>query len=140
MESLIDKIKNDLKKGIDGGIAALKEGANVVSVKMNELTDEGKRQYKIFNLNLKIQDLIKELGGMVYAVLDNGKSVDGDKKIKATCAKIKKLEWQITRLEGRKTAVPAQKPAAKARPKKNPTKPVKKTAGKSSNTSAVKKQ
>ena len=58
MESLFDQIKNNLKKGMEEGIAVLKEGANVVSVKMNELSAEGKRQYKIFNLNLKIQDQV----------------------------------------------------------------------------------
>ena len=44
MESLFDKMRNNLKKGIEEGIAVLKEGANVVSVKMNELSAEGKRQ------------------------------------------------------------------------------------------------
>jgi hypothetical protein len=62
MESLYNKIRNNLKKGMVGGITVLKEGANIVSVKMNELSAEGKRHYKIFNLNLKIQDQMNELG------------------------------------------------------------------------------
>jgi len=73
-----------------------------VSVKMNELSAEGKRQYKIFNLNLKIQDQMKELGVMTYAVLDSMKSLDENKKIKAAFAKIKKLEWQLNKIGGKK--------------------------------------
>jgi hypothetical protein len=100
MEGLFDKISKDLKKGIEEGIAVLKEGANAVSVKMNKISEEGKKQYKIFNLNLKIQDQIKELGGMAYAILDSSKSLDENKKIKAAFAKIKKLEWQLSKIEG----------------------------------------
>ena len=114
MEGLFDKIKKDVKKGFEEGIAAVKQGANVVSVKMNELSAEGKRQYKIFNLNLKIQDQINELGGITYAVLDSMKSLDENKKIKAAFAKIKKLEWQLSKIGGKRIkAVSAKKPAKK---------------------------
>jgi len=112
MEGLFDKIRNNLKKGMEEGITVLKEGANVVSVKMNELSAEGKRHYKIFNLNLKIQDQMNELGGMTYAVLDSRKSLDENKKIKAAFAKIKKLEWQLSKIGGKKIKeVSAKKPA-----------------------------
>jgi len=107
MESLFDKIKKDVKKGFEEGFAAVKQGANVVSVKMNELSAEGKRQYKIFNLNLK------ELGDMTYAVLDSMKSLDENKKIKAAFAKIKKLEWQLSKIGGKKIKTVAPKKPAK---------------------------
>ena len=116
MEGLFDKIKKDVKKGFEEGFAAVKQGANVVSVKMNELSAEGKRQYKIFNLNLKIQDQINELGGITYTVLDSRKSLDEDKKIKAAFAKIKKLEWQLNKIGGKRIkAVSAKKPAKKGK-------------------------
>jgi len=113
MEGLFDKIKKDVKKGFEEGFAAVKQGANVVSVKMNELSAEGKRQYKIFNLNLKIQDQMKELGDMTYAVLDSMKSLDENKKIKAAFAKIKKLEWQLSKIGGKKIKTAAPKKPAK---------------------------
>ena len=123
MESLFDQIRNNLKKGMEEGIAVLKEGANVVSVKMNELSAEGKRQYKIFNLNLKIQDQINELGGMTYTVLESGKSLDENKKIKVAFANIKKLEWQLSRIKGgKKIKVAAPKKAAKKTSKKTSAK------------------
>ena len=142
MESLFDQIRNNLKKGMEEGIAVLKEGANVVSVKMNELSAEGKRQYKIFNLNLKIQDQINELGGMTYTVLESGKSLDENKKIKAAFAKIKKLEWQLNKIGGKKIkTVSAQKPTAKAKskPRKISQTLAKKTATKAADNSAAKK-
>jgi hypothetical protein len=114
MEGLFDKISKNLKKGMEEGIAILKEGANVVSVKMNELSAEGKKHYKAFNLNLKIQDQVNELGGITYAVLESGKSLDEDKKIKAAFAKIKKLEWQLSKIGGKRIkVVSAKKPAKK---------------------------
>ena len=83
---------------------------------MNELSAEGKRQYKIFNLNLKIQDQVNELGGITYAALDSAKSLDEDKKIKAAFAKIKKLEWQLNKIGGKRIkAVSAKKPAKKGK-------------------------
>lgn len=130
MENLFDQIKNNLKKGMEEGIAVLKEGANVVSVKMNELSEEGKRQYKIFNLNLKIQDRINELGGITYAAIDSGKTLDEDKKIKAAFAKIKKLEWQLNKIGGKRLKTSIAKKSAKkgkATTKKAATKTSKQT-------------
>jgi hypothetical protein len=122
MAGLFDKIKRDVKTGIEEGIAVVKEGASVVSGKMGELTAEGKRQYKMFDLKSKIQGQMTELGGRAYDVLDNKKSLAADSKIKAVFAKIKKLEAQLCKLEGgkeKKTAA-QKKPAAKA--KATPTK------------------
>jgi hypothetical protein len=114
MEGLFGKIKKDVKKGLEEGIAAVMQGANVVSLKMNELSEEGKRQYKMFNLHVQIKDQMNEMGGMAYAALENGKSLDEDKKIKAIYKKIKKLEWQLGRFDGApKVKVVSPKKAAK---------------------------
>ena len=115
MASLFDKIKKDVKKGIEEGIAVVKEGANVLSEKMGELTAEGKRQYKMFALKAKIQSQMTELGGRAYDVLDSKKSPAADSRVKAVYAKIKKLEEQLSKLEREretKAAAP-KKPAAK---------------------------
>jgi hypothetical protein len=122
MASLFDKIKKDVKKGIEEGFAAVREGANVVSEKMGELTAEGKRQYNMFDLKAKIKDQMAELGGRVYDILNSKKNPAADDKIKTVFVKIKKLEEQLRKLEGGKeTKAPApKKPAtkAKAAPKK----------------------
>lgn len=127
MEGLFDKIRKDVKKGIEEGIAAVMQGASVVSVKMNELSDEGKRQYKMFNLHVKIKDAMNEMGEHAYAALNNVKSLDEDKKIKAAFTKIRKLEWQLSKLDGGKEIkVAAPKKAAPKTAKKT----AKKTAAK----------
>jgi hypothetical protein len=120
MEGIFDKIRKDMKKGWEEGIAAVMQGTNVVSVKMNELSEEGKRQYKMFNLHVKIKDQMNDLGCIAYAVLESGKSLDEDKKIKAAYYKIKKLEWQLSKLAGsKKIKVATPKKAAKKTAKKN---------------------
>jgi hypothetical protein len=122
MAGLFDKIKKDVRKGIEEGIAVVKEGASVVSEKMGELTAEGKRQYKMFDLRSKIQSQMTVLGGRVYDVLESKKNPATDGKVKGVFGKIKKLEEQLSRIEGGKEtkAAAPKKPAKKvnAIPKK----------------------
>jgi hypothetical protein len=135
---LFDKIKKDVKKGIEEGIAVVKEGANVVSEKMGELTAEGKRQYKMFALKAKIQSKMTELGGRAYDVLDSKKSPAADSRVKAVYVKIKKLEEQLSKIEGGKEtkAAARKKPAAKA--KATPKKTIRAAAKKTATTAAKK--
>jgi hypothetical protein len=115
MAGLFDKIKKDVKKGIEEGIAVVKEGASVVSEKMGELTAEGKRQYKMYDLKAKIQGQMTVLGGRVYDVLDTKKNPTADNRVKAVYEKIKNLEAQLAKFEGGKEKKPAapKKQAAK---------------------------
>jgi hypothetical protein len=140
MAGLFDKIKKDVKKGIEEGIAAVKEGAGVV---MGELTTEGKRQYKMFDLKSKIQAQMTVLGGRAYDVLDGKKNPATDGTVKAVFVKIKKLEAQLCKLEGVKEtkAATPKKPAmkAKAAPKKAAPAAAKKTAKKAAKKASVKK-
>ena len=143
MASLFDKIKKDVKKGIEEGITVIKEGASVVSEKMGELTAEGKRQYRVYDLKAKIQGQMTVLGGRVYDVLGSKKSPSADSKVKEVFVKIKKLEEQLSKLEGggnKKAAAPI-KPAtkAKATPKKTAQATVKKTATKTAKRAPTKK-
>lgn len=123
MDSFLDKIKKDMKKGWAEGLAAFMQGANVVSGKMNELSEEGKKQYQIFNLHVKIKDQMNELGEIAYAVFKKGKNLDEDKKVKAAFAKIEKLEWQLSKITDTakiKSIIPkkaSKKPARKKRVK-----------------------
>lgn len=143
MASLFDKIKKDVKKGIEEGIAVVKEGASVVSGKMSELTAEGKRQYKMFDLKAKIQSKMTELGGRAYDVINSKRSPAADSKVKAVYVKIKKLEEQLSKLEGGKEIKSAspKKPAAKAKanPKKTTRAAAKKTAARVAPKASVKK-
>ena len=143
MASLFDKIRKDVTRGIEEGIAVVKEGASAVSEKMGELTAEGKRQYKMFNLKSKIQNQMTVLGGRAYDVLDSKKSPAADDKVKAVFVKIKKLEEQLSKIEGgkeTKAAVPKKSAAkAKATPKKKAQATPKKRATKAAKKAPAKK-
>jgi|YelNatPaOPRAMG01_1025707.scaffolds.fasta_scaffold107243_2 hypothetical protein len=134
MENLFGKLKNDMKKGLEEGLAAIMKGANVVSVKMSELSEEGKRQYKLFNLHVKLRDELNALGDLAYDALKNMRSLDEDKKIRVSYLKIKKLEWQIGKIKhnqkikkaaSKKTAKKTASAASVKKPKKKTKKQAK---------------
>jgi peptidoglycan hydrolase CwlO-like protein len=115
-----EKIKKDIRKGIKEGIGIVKEGATVVREKAEELTEEGKKRIKIFDLKTKVQKEISELGGKIYDLSSKVKNPMLDSKVKSAVARIKKLETQIAGLEGKIKIVPkkaARKPAVKSKSK-----------------------
>lgn len=114
--SFWEKVKKDLEKGIKEGISFVKEGAVVVMEKAEELTEEGKRLYRVFELKTKVQKEIAELGGKVYDLSSKRKNPLVDAKVKANIARIKKLEGQIKKLEGI-TKAPAKKTTSKRKSK-----------------------
>ena len=119
------KIRDDLQKGVGEGIAIVKEGASVVMKKAEELTEEGKRRYQLYELKTKVHKEISELGGIVYELSEKVKNPMLNNKVKATKARIKKLEVQIQKLEGNPEAKPG-----KAAPKKKPVRKAKESPAK----------
>jgi hypothetical protein len=107
-----DKVKNDLQKGVEEGIAIVREGASVVWKKTEELTDEGKRRYRIFDLKTRVQKEISELGGRVYELSGKATNPMRDSKVKAVQSRIKKLEAEILKLEGKPVSA-GEKPRAR---------------------------
>ena len=99
-----EKIKSDIQKGIKEGIGIVKEGAIVVRAKAEELTEEGKKRLKVFELKTKVQRDLSELGGKVYALSAKGKNPLLDSKVKSVIARVKKTEARIVTLEGKKAA------------------------------------
>ena len=110
--SFWEKVKRDLQKGFKEGFTVFREGAAVVREKVGELTEEGKRQYKVYALKTKVQREIADLGGRVYDLGAKVRNPMFDKKVKAIIARIKRLEAQIAKLEGKKKVV-SRKRAAK---------------------------
>ena len=119
-----ESVKKDLQKGLKEGLDFLKEGAAVVKVKAEELTDEGKKRYKVYELKAKVQSKVEGLGGRVYDLSSKNKNPMQDKKVKVIITCIKKLEARIAKLEGKeikkpkKTATKTTKPRRKPRQKK----------------------
>lgn len=114
------KVKGDLQKGVGEGLAIVKEGASVVKKKAEELTEEGKRRYHLYELKTKVHKEISELGGTVYELSEKVKNPMLSKKVKTIKAVIKKLEMQIQKLEGKPEAKPS-----KATPRKKPARKAK---------------
>lgn len=108
-----DKLKADLEKGLQQGLVAVKKGAMVAKKKAEELTVEGKRQYKILALKAKAHKAISDLGARVYELMGTkAKNPALDSKVKELAAQIKKWEFEIALLEQ------APKKAAKKKTKK----------------------
>ncbi len=107
-----DSIKKDLQKGLEKGMAAVQKGAIVAKKKAGELTEEGKRQYRILTLKAKVHEAISDLGARVYALLRSAKTKNPalDARVKEILSNIRKLETQIAAAEKKKHA-----PGKKAR-------------------------
>jgi hypothetical protein len=95
-----DTIKRDLQKGLEKGMVAVKKGAIVAQKKAGELSDEGKRQYKLFTLKTKVHQGFSDLGAQVYALMGTRtKNPSLDAKVRDLVSQLKKLEAQIGALE-----------------------------------------
>lgn len=100
--TLWEKVKIDLQKGIEEGMAAIKEGAAVVKEKAEELTEEGKRRYKIFELKKEVHKDLAELGGKVYDLRSKMENPLLDNEVKTIMERIQHLEEKLTELEAKK--------------------------------------
>jgi len=93
-------IKKDLQKGMEKGMAAMKKGAIVAQKKAGDLTDEGKRQYKILALKTKVHEGVTDLGARVYALMGSRvKNPALDPQVKNIVTQIRNLDAQIADLE-----------------------------------------
>ncbi|MBI4378572.1 MAG: hypothetical protein HY578_05680 [Nitrospinae bacterium] len=97
--SFWERVKRNLQKGIKEGIEVMKGGAVVVKRKAGELTEEGKRRYRIFELNKKVHREMAELGGIIYDLSSRIENPMLSGNVKEIIARIKKLEEQIKKLE-----------------------------------------
>jgi hypothetical protein len=90
-----ETIEKDIKKNIKEGLEFFKEGGTAVSQKIEQLTEEGKRKYKIFTLKMKVQDEFSRLGGKIYDLSSRTKNPMTNRSIKAIISRIQRLEKQI---------------------------------------------
>lgn len=99
-------IKKDLQKGVEKGMAAMKKGAIVAQKKAGELTEEGKRQFKILTLKTKIHGAVSDLGARVYSLMSSEKTNNPalDAGVQDLVARIKDLEAQIAEVEEKSRA------------------------------------
>ena len=103
---LWEKVKRDVQKGVKEGIAAIKG-------KAEELGTEGKKMIRLFELKTEIESEFTELGGRVYSLSAKAKNPMLDKKVKAVINRIKRLDAQIVKLEGKKKTTVKKKTVKK---------------------------
>lgn len=122
-----EKIQKDIKKNVKEGMSIIKEGSAVVSQKtrivaerVGELTEEGKRKYKLFSLNMKVHDEFAKLGGRVYDLSLKAKNPKTDKRVVAIITRINNLEIQITKLEKEHKKAVAKRKKAKRKATRKP--------------------
>jgi hypothetical protein len=97
-----ESVKKDFQQSLREGVHLLKEKATVMKEKAEELTEEGKKRYKIFDIQMRIQKEVGELGGRVYDLSSKSGNPLLDKKVKTLIARIKKLEMRVKKLKGKK--------------------------------------
>ncbi len=122
-----DKIQKDMKKNVDEGLAIIKDGGATVSKQIEKLTDEGKKKYKVFSLNMKVQDEFTKLGGQVYdLIVKKAKIPLKSRTVTSTIKKINTLESQITKLKKKAVKKTKKRVAKKTAAKRK----IRKKAGK----------
>jgi len=123
-----ENLKKDLNKAWEEGISAVKDGTRFAARKVDQLTQDGKRLYKIYDLKTDVHREMGELGARVYALREAGGNPLEDRQVKAVIRKINSLKTRIAKLEaeagpkgrrrpGRKTVRKARK-TKKAAPAK----------------------
>lgn len=118
--SFWSKVRKDLEKGIDDGIAFVKEGAAAVLKRAEVLTEEGKKRYAVYDLKTKVRKEISELGGQIYDLSSKRRNPLLDSKVKETVSRLRRLEAEILELEGRQ-APAARKTKSRTTVKKTET-------------------
>ncbi|GBE01975.1 hypothetical protein BMS3Bbin06_02219 [bacterium BMS3Bbin06] len=128
-----ETLRKDIKKGIDEGLEAFKEGTEVLKHKAGSVTEDIKNKVKAFELRQKIQVQLTELGGRVYEISsDKRKNPMRDEKVEKIVERIKKVQQQIDKLEKNETGKAAKKTgtSGRSRKKKTATRAAGETAGK----------
>ncbi len=134
--SFWSKIKKDIQRGFQEGMLLAKEGATVVKEKVGEMTEEGKKKYKLYALKARVQKEVTELGGKIYELSSKVRNPMTDKKVKEIVGKIKKLEDQILTLEGKIKKAATKKAATRKTTRKTTTKKTSRTATKAAKAKA----
>ena len=125
--SFWDKIQDDLKKNLQEGLEIFREGSSVVTDTLGKFTEEGKKKYKVFNLNMKVQEEFAKLGGAIYDLIEKkSKNPLANKKVKSIIARINKMENQITSFDAKDTKKAVKKTTKKTVKKSTAKKTVRK--------------
>lgn len=102
--SFWERVKKDVPK-------SFREGVDVIRLKAGQLTAEGRKQIKLFDLKSKVHKEMADLGGAVYSSKQSNPM--DDPQVKKILTKLKNLESQVNKLEQPKKPLKKKKAAAK---------------------------
>jgi len=88
----LTKLRKDIEEGIKQGIVIVEKGVALVKVKAGELTEEGKKQYRMYELKTKLQKEVSVLGAKVCELSAAG-------AIKPVHADVTKILGRIDKLQ-----------------------------------------
>jgi predicted nucleic acid-binding Zn-ribbon protein len=98
-----EQIKKEVQNELEKGLAVIKNGVIVIQKKAEELSDEGKRQYRMMSTKAKIHNSMRDLGARVYILMSQARTKNPalDVSVKDIMARIKGLEAELAKLEGK---------------------------------------
>jgi len=121
MADFWESLKKDLNKAWDEGMAAVKDGTRFAARKVDQLTQEGKKLYKVYDLKTEVHREMGELGGLVHSLQGEVENPYTDKRVTAILKKIDTLKGRIAKLEAAEKKAAKKKTAKKTTRKKTST-------------------
>ena len=107
-----EQIKKGFPPDREKGLEIIKRGVFAFQKKVEEIAEEGKRQYHIAATKSKIRDAKRDLGDRVYTLISGEEAANPalDEKVKVTIARIRGLEEELAKLEGKAASPPPAGP------------------------------
>lgn len=98
-----NKMKDDVRQGINQGVSVLKEGSTIAKEKATKMAEMGKVRYQMFLMEQKIEKNFAEIGKRIYelAETDASKAAASDPTIKKMISEAKKLEKKVKVLQNK---------------------------------------
>ncbi len=117
---VVNKLIKEIEDGVKQSINAVKARVTLVVEKADELTEEGKKQYRLYELKHKRQGQFSDLGEKLHKMVAGKKVKIAHGELKTLLSSIDKTNAEIAKLEDKTPTAPGKKAAgrkAAARPK-----------------------
>lgn len=100
--SFWDKVNENIKRAVDEGVVAIKEGAKVASEKGGEVAKVGKLKFEAYNKHKEAQKKLAKLGGMVFDMAKPPfENPLCDPEVMKVIESIKEAEKEVKEIEAR---------------------------------------